>query len=390
MLRFLSVALVVLFGFAGYLLVRPTQLAQPVHRPLLGSLSPSSTPRLAEVPGSAPTVSATAAQPIRTTVSSAHASAVPPRSSSLPSATVLPFPAATATESIAPSAIGAGYGLDPQQVRTLVFKAGLPANPIRGAAKPVVLKKQPLLHLPRVLPVRTVTVPILMYHHVSSLPAATELNAGLTVTDSDFAAQLGYLRAHGYHTVLLRQVFAALYQHVALPAHPIVLTFDDGYLDNYTDALPILLKAHDVAEFNIISAYPGITLGVNSYMTWGQLKRLVADGMEIGSHTVDHQDLGTLPEDHIRFELRDSRNILQQKLGVPVQFLAYPSGEPFSSGTLAAQQELLTLLPEYGYVGALCDGPITSSAQDAQQPFKLWRIRVSGGEGLADFTNSLL
>jgi peptidoglycan/xylan/chitin deacetylase (PgdA/CDA1 family) len=176
-----------------------------------------------------------------------------------------------------------------------------------------------------------------------------------------------------------------MYQGARLPSRPVVLTFDDGYFDNYTDALPILRKYHDVAEFNIISAYVGISVGINSYMTWSQLKGLVADGMEIGSHTVDHQDLGTLTTDKVRFELRDSRHLLQQKLGVPVQFLAYPSGEPFDHGSLETQQRILGLVPQYGYVGALLDGPLTSARHDTRLPFQLWRIRVAGGEGIGEF-----
>jgi len=76
-------------------------------------------------------------------------------------------------------------------------------------------------------------------------------------------------------------------------------------------------------------------------------------------------------------------------LHVSVQWLAYPSGQPFASESVAAQQVLLTLLPEYGYVGALLDGPLTTSLQSAQTPYQLERIRVSGGEGLADYVASL-
>jgi peptidoglycan/xylan/chitin deacetylase (PgdA/CDA1 family) len=259
--------------------------------------------------------------------------------------------------------------------------------PRHVAAKPS--RRLSMLRLPAKLPDRRLDIPILMYHHVSSVAPLTDLNYGLTVTDPNFTAQLAYLKQSGYHTVVLRQVFDAMYHGASLPSRPIVLTFDDGYLDNYTDALPILRSFHDVAEFNIISAYVGISVGINSYMSWNQLKVLVSAGMEIGSHTVDHQDLGTLTTEKVRFELRDSRNVLQQKLGVPVQFLAYPSGEPFDHGTPQAQELVLSLMPQYGYVGALMDGPLTSSEHDARQPFQLWRIRVAGGEGLAEFAGSL-
>lgn len=284
------------------------------------------------------------------------------------------------------------FRLLPAIAITATCTAFLPASPSHaGAAQQAhsAATRQPLLQLPKVLPNLTLRVPILMYHHISSLPPATALNYGLTVTDQNFTQQLAYLQAHGYDPILLSDLFAAMYQHKKLPAKPIVLTFDDGYNDNYTDALPILQRFHFHGEFNIISAYVGITLGVNSYMTWPQLHALVAAGMEIGSHTVDHQDLGLMTEVQIRHELRDSRYTLQTMLGINVQFLAYPSGEPFASGTVAAQQLVVSLMPQYGYVGALLDGPVSTSVQSARTPFQWSRIRVSGGEGLSAFAASL-
>jgi peptidoglycan/xylan/chitin deacetylase (PgdA/CDA1 family) len=269
------------------------------------------------------------------------------------------------------------------------FASGPAVVDAAGSAKAAQRGAVQYLKLPAVLPDRVLNVPILMYHHVSSLPPATELNYGLTVTDANFSAQLEYLQVHGFHTIALTQLFAALYHRAKLPSKPIVLTFDDGYLDNYTDALPLLREYHAHAEFNIISSYVGITLGVNSYMNWTQIKALVAAKMEIGSHTVDHQDLGLQSEVKVRFELRDSRNILQQMLSVPVQFLAYPSGQPFARGDAAEEQLVLSLMPQYGYVGGLLDEPLPSSRQNAQQPFQLPRIRVAGGEDLAAFAASL-
>lgn len=267
---------------------------------------------------------------------------------------------------------------------------GIGGNPPRGTRHGVhrALAVLPL-RLPAVLPARTLGVPILMYHHVAPAAAPGDIYPGLTVTDADFAAQLACLRSQGYHTIDLRQLFGALYAHKALPARPIVLTFDDGYLDNYTHALPILRQAKDRAEFNIITGFVGRSLGVNTYMTWPQIKAMAAAGMEIESHTINHPDLGILPEDKVRYELRDSRAALQREMGVPVQFFTYPDGQPFKSGTAEARALLLKLLPVYGYVGALLDGPLTTSRQDARAPYQLERIRVSGGEGLGDFAASL-
>ncbi len=74
---------------------------------------------------------------------------------------------------------------------------------------------------------------------------------------------------------------------------------------------------------------------------------------------------------------------------MPVQFLAYPAGQPIARGNADQVREVLGLLPQYGYVGALCDGPWSSSLQQARSPYTLWRIRVAGGESLSAFAGSL-
>jgi peptidoglycan/xylan/chitin deacetylase (PgdA/CDA1 family) len=241
---------------------------------------------------------------------------------------------------------------------------------------------------PRQVAPRVRRVPILVYHHISSAPPAPS-EAGLTITDPDFAAQLAYLKGHGYHTVLLVDLFNALYYGRPLPPHPVVLTFDDGYLDAYNDAFPLLRRYGMVGEFNIITGFVGETIGVNRYMTWPQVVAMAGAGMEMESHTIDHQDLGifTAPQD--AYELRFSRAVLAAHLHRAVQFLAYPSGEPFRSGTVAAQQRLLALLPRFGYVGGLLDPPVPSTLQDARMPYQLPRVRVDPGESLAAFAASL-
>jgi peptidoglycan/xylan/chitin deacetylase (PgdA/CDA1 family) len=241
---------------------------------------------------------------------------------------------------------------------------------------------------PRQVAPRVLRVPILMYHHISSAPPAPS-QAGLTITDPDFAAQLAYLKGHGYHAVLLVDLFNALYDDRPLPPHPVVLTFDDGYLDAYTDAFPLLRRYGMVGEFNIITGFVGKTIGLNRYMTWSEIVAMAGAGMEMESHTIDHQDLGifTAPQD--AYELRFSRAVLAAHLHRAVQFLAYPSGEPFRSGTVAAQQRLLALLPQFGYVGGLLDPPVPSTLQDARMPYQLRRIRVDPGESLAAFAPSL-
>jgi len=246
----------------------------------------------------------------------------------------------------------------------------------------------PVIPPPHPVPV-AIHVPILMYHHISSQPPLAQSQVGLTVSDEDFAAQLAYLAAHGYHAVRLVDLFNNLYYRRPLPDRPVILSFDDGYLDNYTDAFPLLRRYHMAGEFAIIAAYPGITLGVNRYMTWPQITEMAAAGMDVESHTIDHQDLGLLDPAHATYEIQYSRGIIETHIHRAVQFMTYPSGEPFRSGTPDAQRRITDLLGQYGYVGALLDPVTPSMLQVAQSPYQLPRVRVSNDTTLDVFAAGL-
>jgi len=249
-------------------------------------------------------------------------------------------------------------------------------------------REAPVIVPPKPAPV-VLHVPILMYHHISSLPPLAYSQVGLTVTDDAFSAQLAYLRSHGYHSITLVDLFDALYYGTPLPANPVVLTFDDGYLDNYTDAYPLLRRYGMVGEFAVISAYPGITLGVNRYMTWEQIQTMAVRGMEVESHTIDHQDLGAIAPMHAVYEIQFSRAMLEGSVHHAVQFLTYPSGEPFRSGTAEAQTRVSSVLKQFGYVGALLDQVTPSTREDARTPYQLPRVRVDRATTLDQFAANL-
>jgi peptidoglycan/xylan/chitin deacetylase (PgdA/CDA1 family) len=229
-------------------------------------------------------------------------------------------------------------------------------------------------------------VPIFMYHHVSNKPTRNLLDYNLTVTTTDFDAQLTWLQRQGYHSITQTELFDALYYGKALPAHPMILSFDDGYEDVYTDALSALLAHHFRGVFYIITGMIG-----GSYMTWQQVHVLAQDGMQIGSHTIHHVNVGQPPAwTSTQAELLLSKETLETKLGQPVQFFCYPSGEPFHYDPVYEQQIVLSDLFNDGYVGATLDPfSIDSAIQDAQTPYQLPRIRVSGGESLDSFIGIL-
>ncbi len=231
-----------------------------------------------------------------------------------------------------------------------------------------------------------VLVPIFMYHHISNKPTHNALDYSLTVTTTDFNQQLNWLQQHDFHSINQTELFDALYYGKVLPSHPMILTFDDGYEDAYTDALPSLQAHHYRGVFYIITGMIG-----GNYMTWGQVHNLFLDGMQISSHTVHHVNVGEPSAPYTtQEELTASKQALETLLGQPVQFFCYPSGEPFHHDTVAEQQIVLKDLFDDGYVSATLDPfSIFSAIQDAQMPYQLNRLRVSGGEPLDSYIGIL-
>lgn len=160
-----------------------------------------------------------------------------------------------------------------------------------------------------------VDVPILCYHGV--LDEAWGLK-GLFVKIDEFEAQMKYLSENGYTTLFVSELPKAnLYEK------PIVLTFDDGYLDVYTNAYPILQKYNLKANLYIISSYfDGV------YMTTDMVKELSKSPLiEIGSHTITHVALSSITdEEELEHEIRDSKLVLEELTEKNIDILAYPTG----------------------------------------------------------------
>jgi peptidoglycan/xylan/chitin deacetylase (PgdA/CDA1 family) len=223
----------------------------------------------------------------------------------------------------------------------------------------------------------TITLPILMYHYIRQPPPmrADWLGYKLSISPSDFTAQIDSLWASGYHTVDLNDVRAYFAGKEPLPSKPIVITFDDGYADLYTTAYPILARHRFKAVAYIVSGF----VGRPGYVTAEQVVQLDHNGIEIASHTVDHADLARSSSGSTMRELVDSKHWLEQVVGHPVVDFAYPSGK-FSPQVAAEVQQA-------GY-----DTAVTTmdSLMHARADRYTWsRIRVGGGESMADFTKNL-
>jgi peptidoglycan/xylan/chitin deacetylase (PgdA/CDA1 family) len=184
-------------------------------------------------------------------------------------------------------------------------------------------------------------VPVLIFHHVTwfkSTDNATQ--RGLTIQPPQFDAEVGFLLAHHYRVLTAAQVIQHLRAHRPLPAHPVVLSFDDGYADMYTNVYPVLRRHHLRATFFICPGLLGKPLGSlpRGYLTWPQVETMARNGMDIEAHTLTHPDLTMVPQAQMRGEIIGSRRVLQAVLHRSVRVFAYPYGD-YDADTLRALRE---------------------------------------------------
>jgi peptidoglycan/xylan/chitin deacetylase (PgdA/CDA1 family) len=209
-------------------------------------------------------------------------------------------------------------------------------------------------------------VPILMYHVINQPPAGAPF-PGLYVESSEFAAQMQALANAGYHAITQDQMWAYWKRGVALPAgKPIVVSFDNGYRSQFTNALPVLRRLGWVGDENIqLTGLPPSQGGLSE----SQVKGLVAAGWELDTQGVSHADLIALNATQLAEQVAGSRKVIQRRYGVPVNWFCYPSGH-YDATVIAAVKAA-------GYTGATTVAP--GWAGPASDPYRLPRLRVLGG-----------
>jgi peptidoglycan/xylan/chitin deacetylase (PgdA/CDA1 family) len=212
---------------------------------------------------------------------------------------------------------------------------------------------------------RNAAVPILMYHVIAS-PVATAPYPGLYVPPAEFRGQMRGLAAAGFHGVTLDRVRAAWQGTATLPTKPIVITFDNGYRTQYTEALPVLRRIGWVAVENLqLTGLPPKEGGLNKR----QIRALVAAGWELDTQGYNHADLNTLDTQELHFQIAVTRRRLRRLYGVPVNWFCYPSGH-YNAAVVAAVEAA-------GYVGSTTVVPGWARRND--NPYELPRLRVLGG-----------
>lgn len=186
--------------------------------------------------------------------------------------------------------------------------------------------------------VQALHVPILMYHHI----VKRLKHDPYSVSPDVFDQQMNWLKQNDYQVITYADFYQAMLKHKVLPKKSVVITFDDGDVDQYSAAWPILKKYHYSALFYITTNF----IGHRQWMNWDMLKELSAAGnMEIGAHTMSHPNLSKLSSEKQWRELVVSKNILEKNLKTKINFFAYPGG--------AHNTSTIALLKKAGYLSAV-------------------------------------
>jgi peptidoglycan/xylan/chitin deacetylase (PgdA/CDA1 family) len=211
-------------------------------------------------------------------------------------------------------------------------------------------------------------VPILMYHVIAPAPPGAKF-AGLWVAPAALQAQVAALVHAGYHAVTLDAVLDGWSGKDTLPAHPVVLSFDDGYLSQGRDAGAILARAHWPGVLNLAWHNVGVPGGISAT----RARELIRAGWEIDAHSLTHPDLTTLGPKALEREVAGSRAAIHDAFGVPVNAFCYPAGR-FDPAVEAAVRAA-------GYRAATSELP--GAATPTQDRYALSRIRVDANDTAA-------
>jgi peptidoglycan/xylan/chitin deacetylase (PgdA/CDA1 family) len=202
-------------------------------------------------------------------------------------------------------------------------------------------------------------IPILGYHRVGVFKG----DHVPTISPETFERQLAFLARRRYRVLGLDEVAAHLERGGPLPRRSVVMTFDDGYEETHTVAWPILKRFRFPATVFVTPA----EVGLPGFATWDQVIDMARDGMTVGSHTMHHCYLPLVKGDRLPEEIIQSKRIIEERIGRPVQFISYPVG--------GFTPEVQAIVRQAGYRAA-CTTNRASSLERVDR-FALRRIKVT-------------
>lgn len=201
-------------------------------------------------------------------------------------------------------------------------------------------------------------IPVLNYHQINN----QDHNA-LTLSTSEFAAQMKDLAEEGYTTITPDQLLDYLQHETTLPEKPVLITFDDGYKDNYFNAYPILKQYKFNATIFLISSL----VNKDHYLSWQEIQEMNSNHILFEGHTFSHPHLNEIKDEKIlQQELLDSKKDLEKNLGYKIDYLAYPYGD--------YDQHVISMVQKYGYRAAFTVH--LGSDMDKDNPYTLNRVPI--------------
>lgn len=204
-------------------------------------------------------------------------------------------------------------------------------------------------------PRKSACVPILMYHSISeNLFGMSHPYYHINTSPQVFSRQMRWLRNNGFYSISIPEAWKKLESGEDL-SKAMVITFDDGYRDFYTEAMDILRQCGFTATIYLATdriRNSSARIEGADYLTWNEVRELHAHGIRFGSHTVTHPDLRSLGPDQIEYELGCSRENIEQEIGAAVQEFCYPHAFPEEDRTFTRFLE--DVLENLGYEHGVC------------------------------------
>ena len=219
-------------------------------------------------------------------------------------------------------------------------------------------------------------LPILMYHSVSRREEKAHPYYRTVTSPEAFAAQMQYLSDRGYSAINLEEAAKRRRESCTGSRREVAITFDDGFRDFYTSAFPILNRHGFTATMFLPTAHIGNSTqsfkGVDC-MTWSEVREMHRAGIHFGSHTVTHPQLVTLTEKQVEYEVKASKDRIEQELGCAASSFSYPYAFPETNTAFVGM--LRRHLQQVGYVNGV--STIIGTAGPADDALFLRRLPVN-------------
>lgn len=173
-------------------------------------------------------------------------------------------------------------------------------------------------------------LPILTYHSIDSSGSV------ISTSPSNFQRQMQWLHKQGFQALSLAEAVKLVRARQSFPERACVVTFDDGYETVYREAFPVLEELGFTSTVFLVTGYCGkrnswpghvSPVGAQSLLTWAHIDEMARHHFEFGSHTVTHPDLACVTPQEAEREMWESKEMIQERLGRPVEVFAYPYGK---------------------------------------------------------------